>query len=629
MMDGSLSVTTISTCYPLLNLPWYSKKLMQILLVLFGFGLTCSTKANELNQCFDNIRFQPQEADRYCQQLLKQTDNKISQNERSRIYIGLATLANRQSNFIYASSLLDLAITENDHLQEDNLYRYNWLRISGTVKFQQEQFDQALPLLLQGFELAKKLDIQSLIGTSANDVASVYMELGRYHQAMTHYQQAIDVFSSIDNLYSLALSLSGIGLAYKDLGDLDTATNFLKRAINSHQKYLQESPGDDYSISILADTRFRLAEVYIDGQQYELAGPLLQEALVAYQSEKKFAESIKIYTALSRIALAQQNVQDALGFILSALEIQNNENLFSGLSVSQQLAEVYLANEQTEKAITVAKQGLQNASKQQHFQSQLFFLKWLGEVYSKQEPKEALGYLTQYLKLYKTYLNNKYNPAIADLQAVIEVKQQQQDIALLEKDRQIDQVKLQQQRWLILIISVFTALFAWLGIRLWQQKARQNIALKREVAMHRNELNRLTEQDQQENEPVLTDDQEDPQDLDTPSRHKQAFHQKLVELMCMSCDFWEQSSGQTQIELAERSKIWLVVIDDGRLRTRTMDKYLDISRLPKMPRWRQVIRTCRFVLVECDLTNTQRDKLNQNLEDTLSLQRQIAMNSDN
>lgn len=77
------------------------------------------------------------------------------------------------------------------------------------------------------------------------------------------------------------------------------------------------------------------------------------------------------------------------------------------------------------------------------------------------------------------------------------------------------------------------------------------------------------------------------------------FRQHLVELMTESLMLWEKSTGLGRVDLAEKSRIWRVTIDEGRLRTRAMDRYLNLAKLPRQPRWREVLRTAYFVLGEC------------------------------
>lgn len=103
------------------------------------------------------------------------------------------------------------------------------------------------------------------------------------------------------------------------------------------------------------------------------------------------------------------------------------------------------------------------------------------------------------------------------------------------------------------------------------------------------------------------------------------FRESIVELMILALQCWEQSTKQSKIELAEQSNIWKVNIDGGRLRVRSMDRYLGLNKLPKMPRWRDVIKTAYFVLdrADCKLPITKR--LENTLEHTLSILRKQSL----
>lgn len=82
-------------------------------------------------------------------------------------------------------------------------------------------------------------------------------------------------------------------------------------------------------------------------------------------------------------------------------------------------------------------------------------------------------------------------------------------------------------------------------------------------------------------------------------------------LMNVSLELWQLSTKTGAVELAEKSGLWRVSIDDGRLRIRTLRKYLSLDNLPKYPRWQQITKTAHFVLSECDLDMSSRQRLNQ------------------
>ncbi|ANB17847.1 tetratricopeptide repeat protein [Dokdonella koreensis] len=89
----------------------------------------------------------------------------------------------------------------------------------------------------------------------------------------------------------------------------------------------------------------------------------------------------------------------------------------------------------------------------------------------------------------------------------------------------------------------------------------------------------------------------------------EAFRRALVALMRAAVDAWESSTRKSRLDLAEASGVWRITIDDGRLRVRTMERYLGMERMPERPRWREVLRTAYFVLAECPLDTGQRERL--------------------
>lgn len=104
------------------------------------------------------------------------------------------------------------------------------------------------------------------------------------------------------------------------------------------------------------------------------------------------------------------------------------------------------------------------------------------------------------------------------------------------------------------------------------------------------------------------------------------YRQQLVTLMRSALLTWEMTTQKSKIELAEESSIWAVSIDDGRLRTRTFDRYLRIEQLPKIPRWREVVRTAYFVLSNPAIEPETRASLESELERTKAMLKKAAIN---
>lgn len=106
---------------------------------------------------------------------------------------------------------------------------------------------------------------------------------------------------------------------------------------------------------------------------------------------------------------------------------------------------------------------------------------------------------------------------------------------------------------------------------------------------------------------------------------RDGFRRALVELMLAVVETWERASGHNRLELAERSRIWRVTIDDGRLRARAMERYLALAKLPRQPRWRDVLRSAYFVQGHCALGNDDQTALQQRVEAVLAYTRRRAL----
>ncbi len=101
--------------------------------------------------------------------------------------------------------------------------------------------------------------------------------------------------------------------------------------------------------------------------------------------------------------------------------------------------------------------------------------------------------------------------------------------------------------------------------------------------------------------------------------NKKRLQKALVKTMVDAVNIWFRYTGKNKIDLAYQSKSWKVSNDNGNLRTRSMDKYLNINQIPQNPRWRNVLRTCHFILSNDDLDNNDRRLLEHNIKTIMRL----------
>ena len=95
---------------------------------------------------------------------------------------------------------------------------------------------------------------------------------------------------------------------------------------------------------------------------------------------------------------------------------------------------------------------------------------------------------------------------------------------------------------------------------------------------------------------------------------KQQTRKLIVDCMNMCLNVWTKSTSSNRAEFADQSKVWKINIDDGRLRTRSLDRYLSMSSVPKNPRTLQVVKSCEFMLSHKKIPTEDKQRIGFYLE---------------
>jgi signal transduction histidine kinase len=261
---------------------------------------------------------------------------------------------------------------------------------------------------------------------------------------MGQYQTALELLNAANSLneqhqfsYLKVNIQNNLSYLYIQLGDYQKALTLLTAALND-PAYL---PAD------LIYVRMNLARCYVELKNYTEAEPHARQALQGYlQREDPYYQSV-LYLLLSEIALNQQRWQDAELSLQPALMLAEKHQL------NQQLSDGYL------------------------LKSQLLQL--------QAQPEAALQALQQHLTYYKKYHNEEAQQQLLQLRNQIDTLRQQQQIAQLEQQLELNNLKaLHQKRtiWISLSAAVAVVLLLLFLIRLQQKKRQQAEHYSNELA---------------------------------------------------------------------------------------------------------------------------------------------------
>ena len=588
-------------------------------LLAFCAALCSVSSSASVDECLDQLQVSPSEAELICSEVLSAPAVDVDRPTLTRIQIDLATGAVTRGEFDRAEQYLADALFENETLLDNNFYRFNWLRIKALVFFKQDKFAAAIPYMRDALKVAEALGNPRSIATCHNDLGVSYLEMGDYGNALTSFQAALQHLRGVGNHYSIALTLANTASVYRESGDLPAAVEYLEQSEEAHALHLKENPDDFYAQRAIAQVREDLGVTYTQTGQLKEAREALADAFSTYEAADLKLDQIRVLSANAEIELEASNPAAAMVMLERAQQLEAETPPKRFVQLRRSLVATHQASGDWESAYAVAQEGLTLSRDTSQMPDELFFLKALSETAARLgQIDEAVGYQAEYLEKLRASLEDRYRLELAASQNSLEFERQEESIALLEAEGVALKRTLQLQRWVTIGSLIIVVLLALIVAQGWRFRARRRSWLNREIALHRQEF---------ESDPAAETaaDEEDAEPDDEP--REDDFNRALVRLMGSCIELWEQVTGDTRIELAEKSRIWQVTVDNGRLRTRTMDRYCDLKKLPKVPRWRQVVRTCRYILINCELSDVQRQRLNDELEQVFDIQRRKSLAS--
>lgn len=266
-------------------------------------------------------------------------------------------------------------------------------------------------------DFANKADNNDRRARILQTIGSVYYIQENYPQSQEYYNRAFQLYQQIKNYRMSAIVLNNIGNIFKHTGQHRQAIGNFSNAIR-----IADSLGDINNMSMYYGN---LADAYTEAKEYKLA-------------EEMAARSLDF-------ARQQQNeMQEAIAY--------------------SHFGQVYLRQGKAAEAIDASAKTLVIAQKMQDLEWQHLAADVLAEAYAMTgDHKSAYRYRDMAARLNDSLLQRKYDEDLAAMQTAFKVDEKNNEILLLNKDRELKEQQLQKQQFLI-IAGAALALLALTGI---------------------------------------------------------------------------------------------------------------------------------------------------------------------
>lgn len=325
----------------------------------------------------------------------------------------------------------------------------NRKRISGTYSnigatfSDEEKFDSSLYFFNNALKIANEINDTIQIAMVLNNIGVVYKKQGQYEKAIELYLKAARYYEKSKRYENLSAVYDNIASIYNQIEDYEKAKKFTEMGLNYAKK---------------SDNQILIARLYNQlGQTYSYLGDY-NKSLESYE---RYLSIIKKHELNDEIALGYNNIanlfasraifdtayiyfQKGIEYVEKTSSIESKSLLYMNFGrINYALKKYDVAIQFFNKAIDVARSiGLKYYEKQS--------LLLLSDLYRDINSwDKAYKYHIEYSEIKDSIDNASIKSQISELQIQYETEKKDQQIALLEKEKQITDAETKRKNILI------------------------------------------------------------------------------------------------------------------------------------------------------------------------------------
>lgn len=290
-------------------------------------------------------------------------------------------------------------------------------------------FGKAIDHLEKGIEIHRALqDTMGLI-SQLNDLGSVYSSMSEYNTALEYYFESLEFCEAIGLERGISANLGNIGLAYFELDEDDEAMKFYRRALEINERLDNKSS--------LATNYNNIGLLHGDQGRYDKA---LSHHFKALELRKELDYTLSVANSLNnigRVYMQQNKHERALDYLNRALQVNNGTDNDLSSIIHENMAKTYLSSGNYDSARVHGEQTLALSREYGSKLGEKVGYELLTEVYRQLGDYErAFEYQRNLMVVKDSILNAEKAEQINEMQTKYETRQKEQEIALLEKEKE-------------------------------------------------------------------------------------------------------------------------------------------------------------------------------------------------
>jgi two-component system sensor histidine kinase UhpB len=370
--------------------------------------------------------------------------------------------------FQYAESNLKIA---EQHNKADELFMsYNTL---ASIYDARGEFKLATPFRLKTLEIAEKLKDDGRLASANFNMGINYESLGNYTEALQYYFKALKVREAKKDSVGLASVYGAIGDVYSHLYDFVNGRKYHLQSLSFSEKI------DD--VRDMISSYYRLSVISFEENKLEEAKKYSLLCLEYCNENSDLPMTAASYQTLGQISDAEENYEQALNYYKQALSIFQLLGDKMGISDASRFAGIeYGKKNNFNKALYYLQMSRATADSIGFKSSLVSVYRNLADAYAQSNDyKKAYQYSLLHNELGDSLLNVETISKTAEMREKYEAENKEKEIAILNKDKEIQSIEIKKQKLLKysfiggLMLSLLLFIF---GYRVY--RARQVLQLQ-------------------------------------------------------------------------------------------------------------------------------------------------------
>ncbi|HEY0740198.1 MAG TPA: tetratricopeptide repeat protein [Chryseosolibacter sp.] len=323
---------------------------------------------------------------------------------------------------------------------KDEFLQLNCLINEGNLRYQLGNYPEALKMYVQALGILKTKDMPLLVTQLYNHIGQAYRALSDNQVALRYFNEALKIAKKINAPYEEGKILGNIAIVLRDDGKLGEAEEFIEQSISIRTRL-----EDQYGLSLCYSV---LGQIRLHQKNLSEAERFLNQSLdIRKQLNNSEGISACLYN-LSLVAVARKDLQRAKQLQMEALDIENAiGNKFTMGFSNNRLATLFTDlgdYASAERHLRKAEQ-LANDTRSQML-IMVNELNWSRYFEKRGNVAASLQRYKRYNAVHDSIHNDVAAQRLADLQALYLMEKKDQEIAILSKERQLQENEIQLQR---------------------------------------------------------------------------------------------------------------------------------------------------------------------------------------